>query len=188
VRFFSVVAVISYLLVLGPATPVYRFVFDYVPGMSHFRFPTRLLFITDGSLAVLAALGLTRFAQQFLGRAPSSDAPSLWRRRGSLAVQVILLLLVVADLLHFQLRQNPIVDSSRWMAPPKTVRILQQDPSLFRIFSVGGNQSHRRAFAQARGWEGDLQPFLDQREFLQPSSNVLYGISSPNGYANLTPN
>jgi hypothetical protein len=188
VRFFSVVAVISYLLVLGPATPVYRFVFDYVPGMSYFRFPTRLLFITDGSLAVLAALGLTRFAQQFLGRAPSSDAPSLWRRRGSLAVQVILLLLVVADLLHFQLRQNPIVDPSRWMAPPKTVRILQQDPSLFRIFSVGGNQSHRRAFAQARGWEGDLQPFLDQREFLQPSSNVLYGISSPNGYANLTPN
>jgi hypothetical protein len=28
---------------------------------------------------------------------------------------------------------------------------------------------------------------VEQREFLQPSSNVLYGISSPNGYANLTP-
>ncbi len=42
-------------------------------------------------------------------------------------------------------------------------------------------------FAQARGWEGDLQPFVEQREFLQPSSNVLYGLSSPNGYANLTP-
>jgi hypothetical protein len=98
------------------------------------------------------------------------------------------LLFVVADLLYFQLRQNPIVDSSTWMTPPKTADILKQDPSLFRIFCVGGNRAHRRTFQQARGWEGDLQPFVDQREFLQPSSNVLYGISSPNGYANLTPN
>jgi hypothetical protein len=29
---------------------------------------------------------------------------------------------------------------------------------------------------------------VEQREFLQPSSNILYGLSSPNGYANLTPN
>jgi hypothetical protein len=98
------------------------------------------------------------------------------------------LLFVVADLLYFQLRQNPIVASPRWTAPPQTAELLNQDASLFRIFCVGGNQSHRRAFAQARGWEGDLQPFVEQREFLQPSSNVLYGISSPNGYANLTPN
>ena len=185
VRFLSTSAVVSYLLVLGPATPVYRFVFDYVPGMRYFRFPTRLLFITDGCLAALAALGLTRIVQQLLGRAPR-PAPS--RSRRSLAVQGMFLLFVVADLLYFQLRQNPIVDSSRWMAPPKTADILKQDPSLFRIFCVGGNRAHRKAFEQARGWEGDLQPFVDQREFLQPSSNVLHGISSPNGYANLTPN
>jgi hypothetical protein len=75
------------------------------------------------------------------------------------------------------------------MAPPKTVEILKQDPSLFRMFCVGGNQvSQARAFRQAGGWEGDLRPFVEQREFLQPSSNVLYGISSPAGYANLTPN
>ena len=187
VRFFSVSAVVSYLLVLGPATPVYRFVFDYVPGMNYFRFPTRLLFITDGSLAVLAALGLTRFAQQFLDRAPKSETPSLLRHRRSPLVQAVFLLVVICDLLYFQLRQNPIVDSAKWMAPPKTVEILKQDPSLFRMFCVGGNQAHRRAFRQAGGWEGDLQPFVEQREFLQPSSNVLYGISSPNGYANLTP-
>jgi hypothetical protein len=53
---------------------------------------------------------------------------------------------------------------------------------------VGGNRSHRRTFDEAHGWEGDLQPFVEQREFIQPSSNVLYGIASPNGYANLTPN
>jgi hypothetical protein len=75
------------------------------------------------------------------------------------------------------------------MEPPKTVGLLKQDFSLFRMFSLGARHAHRRTFIeQARGWEGDLQPFVDQREFIQPSSNVLYGISSPDGYANLTPN
>ena len=58
---------------------------------------------------------------------------------------------------------------------------------MFRVYCVGGNHAHKRAFQEARGWEGDLQPFIEQREFIQPSSNVLYGIASPNGYANLTP-
>ena len=75
------------------------------------------------------------------------------------------------------------------MEPPKTVGLLKQDSSLFRMFSLGARHAHRRTFIErARGWEGDLQPFVDQREFIQPSSNVLYGISSPDGYANLTPN
>jgi hypothetical protein len=64
---------------------------------------------------------------------------------------------------------------------------VQRDTSVFRTYSIGGAQSHRRAFQQAGGWQGDLDPFLAQREFIQPSSNVLYGLSSPAGYANLTP-
>ena len=185
VRFFSFCALLSYLLVLGPATPLYRFVFDYLPGMAYFRFPTRFLFITDGCLAILASLGLTTLVQRFFDSPPA--AASRHSRR-SLIVQGVLLLFVVADLLYFQLRQNPIVDAAQWMKRPETAEIVNQDASLFRVFCVGGTHSHKRAFRQARGWEGDLRPFVEQREFLQPSSNVLYGISSPAGYANLTPN
>jgi hypothetical protein len=186
VKFFSIAAVISYVLVLGPATPVYKLVFDYVPGIDYFRFPTRLLLVTDLSLVALAALGLTRLAEQLATRA-SKIGGAVGRSR-SFAVQAILLAVTIGDLLYFQLRQNPVVDAAKWMEPPKTVEILRRDPSLFRIFCVGGNRSHKRTFAEARGWEGDLQPFIEQREFIQPSSNVLYGIASPNGYANLTPN
>ena len=181
VRFFSICAVVSYILVLGPATPLYKIVFDYVPGINYFRFPTRLLLVTDLSLVVLASLGLTKIAGQWVGSAARGS------RRVSV-LQATLLGVTVCDLLYFQLRQNPIVDAGLWMEPPKTVEILRQDPSLFRMFCLGGNHAHRRSFEKARGWEGDLQPFVDQREFIQPSSNVLYGIASPNGYANLTPN
>ncbi|MGA7743393.1 MAG: YfhO family protein [Polyangia bacterium] len=186
-RFFAASAVLSFLLVLGPGTPLYKVVFNTVPGMNYFRFPTRLLLVTDVSLVALACLGLTRLAQQLGARTLGSRQPVLVQSRRSLLLQAILLALIICDLLYFQLRQNPIVDMAQWIKPPRTVEILKQDPSLFRIFCLGGNRSHRKMFAQARGWEGDLQPFVEQREFLQPSSNVLYGLSSPNGYANLTP-
>jgi hypothetical protein len=187
VRFFCVSAVVSYILVLGPGTPAYKLVFDYVPGMNYFRFPTRLLLITDAALVALAALGLTRLAQQFFGNARKSAQIEAGGWRGSFAVQTVVLAVTIGDLLYFQLRQNPIVDAATWMKPPKTAQFMKQDSSLFRMYCLGGNRAHRRMFEQARGWEGDLQPFVEQREFIQPSSNILYGISAPSGYANLTP-
>jgi hypothetical protein len=179
VRFFATAAAASYLLVLGPATPAYNLVFHALPGMKYFRFPTRLLLLTDASLVALAALGLTRLVAELRGRR-SAYFPT------------VVLALTVADLLWAQRRQNPIADMAAWSRPPATAQILRADPTVFRTsfrtFCVGGNQAHRRTFAAAKGWEGDLQPFVDQREFLQPSSNVLYGLSAPNGYANLIPN
>jgi hypothetical protein len=187
VKFFSITAVVSYVLVLGPNTPVYEYVFNTIPGMNYFRFPTRLLLVTDVSLATLASLGLTRFARQFAGVRTSGAAGRGQAQRAAI-FQAIVLTIVIGDLLYFQLRQNPIVDVERWMRPPETAAIIKRDPSLIRMYCVGGNQSHRRMFAQAGGWENDLEPFVQQREFLQPSSNVLYSIASPAGYANLTPN
>jgi hypothetical protein len=181
VRFFSVCAVVSYVFVLGPATPLHKIVFDYVPGISYFRFPTRLLLVTDFSVVALAGLGLTKIAVQLADNAARGS-------RRAFILQATLLGATVCDLLYFQLRQNPIVDADLWTTPPKTVEILRQDPSLFRMYCLGGIHSHRRMFERARGWEGDLQPFVDQREFIQSSSNVLYGIASPAGYANLVPN
>ena len=188
VKFFSIAAIVSYVLVLGPATPVYKLVFNTVPGMNYFRFPTRLLLVTDVALTALASLGLTRLAQQVAARTSESAGRGLSVFRRSLLIQVTLVIVTICDLLYFQLRQNPIVDAATWIKPPRTAELLKRDTSLFRIFCLGGNHAHRRMFEQARGWEGDLQPFVEQREFIQPSSNVLYGLSSPNGYANLTPN
>lgn len=179
VRFFAAAALVSYLLVLGPTTPLYQLAFNAMPGMSYFRFPTRLLLITDLSIIALAALGLTRLgAERVLAKS----------FRHASIIQASFVLITIGDLLYFQLRLNPIVDATRWQQPPATANILAQDASLFRMLCIGGNHAHRRTFEQANGWEGDLQPFVEQREFLQPSSNILYGLSAPNGYANLTPN
>ena len=170
VRFFAVAAAAAFLLVLGPNTPVYEVVFTVVPGMKFFRFPTRFLLIVNAAVCLLAALGAQRLAA----------------RKGMRAA-VFLLLLVWADLVFHQMRQNPVVDLDRWASPPATAALLQRDSSLFRVYSVGGKETHQAAFAKARGWQGDLTPYVEQREFLQPSLQVLYGLSSADGYAQLTP-
>ena len=167
---FAGMAVVAYLFVLGPNTPVFEWAFHLLPGMSYFRFPTRFLFVVDASLAVLAALGITSIA-----------------RRYGVRTGWILFALAAVDLFYFQLRQNPIVSLSAWSAAPSTAARILKDSSIFRIYSLGGKEAHTAAFNAARGWEGSLQPYIDQREFLQSSSNVIYGLSSPDGYAQLTP-
>lgn len=194
VKAFSMMALVSFFLVLGPNTPLYEAVFHLVPGMKYFRFPTRFLLVTDFSLIVLGCIGVTQIMERLkMSSAPVQEKksrPELFSNFG-----VVAFVVVVADLWYFQLRQNPIVDADRWLSRPKTVGLMQSrtleaslDDRVYRIFVVGGNESHKRAFARARGWQGDLQPYVDQREFLQTSSNVLYGLFTPDGYANFIPN
>lgn len=178
-RFFVVAALVALVLVLGSNTPAYRIVFTLFPGMKFFRFPTRCMFVVDTALIVLAAKGWTTV----FARGPE------WSRRGCRSlVGLVVLGAAVTDLLFFQLRQNSIVDSHVWREPPLTATRLNQDHSLFRLYSPFGRYTHRAAFASAHGWDGDLKPFVDQREFLQPDLNVLFGLSSADGYAELTPN
>jgi hypothetical protein len=174
-RFFAVALLVAIVLVLGSNTPLYRLAFGIVPGMKFFRFPTRCMFVVDTSLIVLAAMG---WSSLFGGRADG--------RRGR--VGLLVLGVAVADLLFFQLRQNAFVDVRVWREPPHSAARLRQDSGLFRIYSPFGRYTHRVAFAGAHGWQGDLRPFIDQREFLQPDLNALFGLSSADGYAELTPN
>jgi Bacterial membrane protein YfhO len=182
VKVHVLIALGAYLLVLGPNTPLYRLVFHVVPGMAYFRFPTRFLFVVDASLCVLAALGTDRLIG--LIGIPARRAARFF---GAHLAEIILVGFVLADLLYFQLRQNAIVDSEAWRDPPKIVETLKQDRALYRIYSPGGKETHKSAFMAAKGWEESLQPYIDQREFLQASSNILYDIQSADGYAQLTP-
>jgi hypothetical protein len=45
----------------------------------------------------------------------------------------------------------------------------------------------RTAYREAKGWRGDLSPYVAQREFLQPSLNLVYDVPAADGYINLVP-
>ena len=182
VRFFALAGLAAFLLVLGANTPVFAVAFRVVPYMKYFRFPSRMLFIVDAALAVMGGIGL------------NSILSGVTSGKGGRAVYMLtsavgwgVLCIAVADLLFFQLRQNAIVSLEKWRSPPRTAVMLRADSASFRVFTLGAEQAHMDAYQRAGGWEGSLTPFIDQREYLQPNLNVLYGYSTPNGYAQLTP-
>ena len=180
VRFFAASAAGAFLIVLGKNTPVFGVAFDVFPMMKFFRFPTRMLFVVDASLAVLAGIGLTR-----LLRGPAQEKKK-GRPRPAAAGWVVLSV-VVADLLFFQMRQNAVAPLQEWRNPPRTAAALAAEKGTYRIYTEGGTYTHTGAYSDAEGWLGSLTPYIEQREFLQPSLHVLYGFSTANGYAQLTP-
>jgi hypothetical protein len=182
VRFLLGTAVLAFLLVLGKHSFVYGLAFDLIPGMSYFRFSTRFLFIVDACLAALAAIGTTSLGGILSGKGGKGGG-----MQKVSAVGLVLVGVVLADLLYFQLRQNAIVDAETWRTPPHTVQKILSDPGMFRVYSPAASETHKVAWRLANGWQGDLQPYVDQREFLQVNSNVLYGIASPEGYIQLAP-
>lgn len=58
VLFFLAMAASSYVLALGAQTPLYRLVFDVVPGMHQLRLPVRWLYPMTVAMAPLVGIGL----------------------------------------------------------------------------------------------------------------------------------
>lgn len=55
---FASMAVLTQVMALGKYTPVYRFMYEYLPGFSSFRVPKMILFLTSFSVAVMAGIGM----------------------------------------------------------------------------------------------------------------------------------
>jgi hypothetical protein len=170
-------AAVAYLLVLGPNTPLFELAFA-LPGRSFFRFPTRFLLVVDLALCLLAALGMTHLLDVVARRMSAGAAAGL-----AAAIGVV----IVGDLYFHQPRQNAIVKLDTWMQAPTILDHFAGENAPFRIYSPLADAKHTEAYRAADGWQGDLSPYVEQREFLQPNLNLLYEVDSANGYSPLTP-
>jgi hypothetical protein len=198
-RLLLFLAAAAFLISLGTNTPIFRLAYTWIPGMNYFRFPQRLLSVVTLCLALTAALSLTRLQTWLIEtrtwRTVAARYPPL-ASHAKILIGVVMLLLVVFDLYFYQIRQNAIIDAGTWYDPPQTAQRIRQDAPILgvshdagrdRVFAIGAIIKFQEAYQQAGGWQGDLQPYVAQREFLQPSLNVLYDVPSADGYANLTP-
>ncbi len=61
VIFFTFLTVLSLILAMGKYTPLYKLLFDYLPGIALIRYPVKYIFITGFSLSVLTGIGLDSF-------------------------------------------------------------------------------------------------------------------------------
>lgn len=162
VMFAIAMTVVAYLCVLGAATPFFRIVYELVPGMKMFRFPTRFLIVVELGLALLAAVGLTRLRADLTLKWPG---PS----RAPLLIAVAVCAGTTLDLFIHQPRQNPMVPAAQWMAAPAAVDVVRGDTSQPRTFTPRQRDLHRRAFQLAHGWS-NLEPYFEIRDVLQPNT------------------
>jgi hypothetical protein len=64
VRFLGLVALFAFVVSLGDLTPLYKFLFDFLPGLSQFRIPARFNSLIIFPLAILAGFGMEQFLKE----------------------------------------------------------------------------------------------------------------------------
>ena len=169
---------VAYLLVLGPATPVFRVAYLLVPGMKVFRFPTRFLIVVELGLALLASVGLTRLGAELERLLKTS--PRLPR-----LIILAICLGTALDLFLHQPRQNPMVSGRDWLAAPPAVGLVRAGSPQPRTFTPRYAALHTQAFARAHGW-ADVGPYFELRNLLEPNTGGGYwSIPSAACYAGI---
>lgn len=172
---------VAFAMTLGDSLPLYRFAFEWLPGLARFRMPTRFLFVVDFGLVVLGGIGLTRL-ERWVGDHLEHPRREVVARLLAGAVVAY----VAFDLVAANARQNPMVSSARWLAAPRTAMEVRRGGG-GRVLSPAVLALHQATFDAARGWSGSLEPYIGLREALQPNSNLLHGVASAGGYSGIAP-
>ncbi|MBA7694391.1 hypothetical protein ES703_103000 [subsurface metagenome] len=78
-----------------------------------------------------------------------------------------------------------MIKPKRWFTEPDTVEFIKKSPGIFRICNLRVDRILTMAYILARGWTGDLSPYVQCRKMLPENFNMVYGISSHFGYSTL---
>ena len=98
--FFFSLAALSLVLILGKYTPIYYFLYKYIPGLNMIRYPVKFMFLLVFSLAILSGMGI----QYIINLAEENK--NLFKLMRSL---VVMFALVLCGLVFFYLNQTRIV-------------------------------------------------------------------------------
>jgi hypothetical protein len=166
----------SMILVVGPATPLYKWLWNVLPGMRLFRFPTRFLVIVSLSAAMLSALGATYVAKR-IGKT---------RGRTLAGITVVGLFLVLfVDLFYWQRMRMPIDDLAGWRREIPVQAVIGERGAGERIYCLFGPEFWHLAYQDSRGFLGGFEHYRLAGELPYGNLSVLYGLSSADGYTNM---
>jgi|GEM_PF-3118046 len=97
VTFLTIVILFAFVASLGRLTPLYKFLFDYLPGLSQFRIPARFNALIIFPLTVLAGFGTQALLEK--------GDPILRKGRKTTLILLLLLFLVAGIGIFFYLYQ-----------------------------------------------------------------------------------
>lgn len=161
VLILTLLLLFALLLSLGRSTQVFSIVWETVPGLKFFRFPTKWLFFIEFTLALLAAFGW----EWGLGKLG---------KLGGLGILGILGILVVFGDLYFNnLPKQPRVKNDFWFSEPPVVETIKNglNEGHFRLYSHGTNNIDY----------GTIKDIDLQKQFLNilpPDTNIPFNLPS----------
>jgi hypothetical protein len=166
----------SMMLVVGPATPLYRLLWSFLPGMRYFRFPTRFLLIVALSAAMLSALGVACLVKR-LGKTR--------RRSAAEVVAVGLVLLSFVDLFYWQRMRMPIDDLAAWKKEIPAQTVIRKRGGEGRTYCLFGPEFWQLAHRNSKGFQGGFESYRLAGELPFGNLSVVYGLTSADGYTNM---
>ncbi len=175
-RYFLLSFIIAVLISLGKNTPLYGFLWKYLPGMNLFRFPQRFLAVATISLSLLGGIGIDHITgiASMQGRGRSNFA---------FIVALISLLVLVSDLLCFAHRQINTVERGTLLSGAtlhEAIEGLEEKHSLgnYRIVSLGAEDTWEECYFESSGWLSDLSSFRKYWVLLPADYNILHNVEN----------
>lgn len=93
--YFTFLFLLSTIIACGKYSPIFRLMYGYVPGMSHFRSPATVMFLMSLSAAVLAGFGLETIIARANAKTENGSAKK-FTRKFLVAAGIFLLLTIFA--------------------------------------------------------------------------------------------
>ena len=146
---FSILMFLALFYGMGRSTQFFAIFWNLIPGLKYFRFPTKILFLIEFCLAVLAGVGLDYLTStiyknsgvlSFTGSKKSKLLFHISQKRLN-TIAFLILILSLADLLYFNaFGTRKIINANQWLSIPESAEILSKkigDPYLYRIYDHG---------------------------------------------------
>lgn len=167
---FLILLALSLIYGIGRSTQFFSIIWSIVPGMKSLRFPVKIMFLVEFCLAVLAGMGLDRFAE-------------LIKSKTKLNVQIVTILVVTISFIDLYinnaLRFRQFLNLNSWLAPPPSTEFLKNNlqNGQYRYFATNTNNLYQKKL--------DVSAQKSYQNLLPVNFNLLFNLPSNREYFTL---
>jgi len=132
VRYFIGVILVSLFISFGKYTPIYEFLYNYMPFFDKFRAPMMILILVQFSVAVLAGMGLSRVLQ-IVKNSVFNRTRLIISENKLLTVSVLAILVLISDLWFVGYKINKTHDLVDLRQKDEIVKFFEKNPGQYRV-------------------------------------------------------
>jgi len=180
--FYFVSIVLFFLLSTGSYTPLFSFVYNTVPGMQLFRFPTRFNLLSLFALSLMSGWTLVRVVARLeksrvesnLKKEESTDYVFSWPFKSGITY-ILFILLFVLDLGVFSYQYVSFYHIQSYLSPTDTLKKFHDDSSLYRIYPT--TQYSQNPYG-AMGWMRGEKAIYALQQAIPGNFSAIYQLYS----------